>query len=247
MSETTTLERKERELIDAGVDPKTISSPTGKMLLKGLDRVMRMQGGLIEKYVARLKNKNPDATTAELQEKIDSHFLTIVSTTGAGSGGSAAIPGIGFVTGAAAVGAESLLFIDAAAWYTLASAALHGADIKDPQQREALVLLGLLGSKGTAIVDTLLIDADGTIADTANALETKNTAGLLSRFSGPALNEVNTRLVKALINRFGKSVRMAWLGKLLPLGIGAVAGLVANRKLAKTVIKHTQEALNPAH
>lgn len=69
MSETTTLERKERELIDAGVDPKTINSPTGKMLLKGLDRVMRMQGGMIEKYVARLKNKNPDATTAELQEK----------------------------------------------------------------------------------------------------------------------------------------------------------------------------------
>lgn len=246
MSETSTLERKERELIDAGVDPKTISSPTGKMLLKGLDRVMRMQGGLIEKYVDRLKAKNPDATQAELQEKIDSRFMTIVSATGAGSGGSAAIPGIGFVTGAAAVGAESLLFIDAAAWYTLASAYLRGANIKDPQQREALVLLGLLGSKGSAIVDTLLIDGDNAVSDATEAIETKNPAGLLSRFSGPALSEVNARLVKALLNRFGKSVRMAWLGKLLPLGIGAVAGLVANRKLARTVIKHTQEALNPA-
>ena len=42
-----------------------------------------------------------------------------------------------------------------------------------------------------------------------------------------------------------KSQRRAWLGKLMPLGIGAVAGTTANRKLAKQVIEHASEQLSP--
>ena len=40
-----------------------------------------------------------------------------------------------------------------------------------------------------------------------------------------------------------KSQRRAWLGKLMPLGIGAVAGTTANRKLADGVIGNIQSGL----
>ena len=43
-----------------------------------------------------------------------------------------------------------------------------------------------------------------------------------------------------------KSLRRAWLGKLLPLGLGAIAGTAANRKLADGVISNVQSGLGAA-
>ena len=60
---------------------------------------------------------------------MDKHFLNIVSGTGAAAGASSAIPGVGMVTGVAAVGAESVVFLESAAWYILSSAYLRGDNV----------------------------------------------------------------------------------------------------------------------
>ena len=117
-----------------------------------------MQSSVIIKYVENLKKRNKNASVQELQELIDKHFLNITSGTGAAAGASAAIPGIGLVTGAATIAGESVVFLEAAAWYILASAYLRGDDIKSPERRRALVLIVLTGSKGSALVDTFVGD-----------------------------------------------------------------------------------------
>ncbi|WP_295803326.1 hypothetical protein [uncultured Corynebacterium sp.] len=205
--------------------------------LVAINKVVSAQSSIIIGYADRLKKKNKDASPEQLQQLIDKHFLNIVSGTGAAAGASAAIPGIGLVSGAAAVGAESLVFLEAAAWYILASAHLRGDDIRDEERRRALVLVVLTGSQGSALVDTMLGDV--------TTLSGMKSAATLSRFSGPTLSGINGRLTKLFLKQARKKVKWAWLSKLLPMGVGAVLGTTANRKIARQVINHAGTQLSP--
>lgn len=221
-------------------DPQAVeakSGSSGRLLIGALDRAVSIQSGAIIAYVERLRRKNPDASPQELQTKIDKHFAYLATGSGAGAGAAAAVPGIGFFTGAAAIGAESLVFLDAATWYTMASAHLRGVDISEKERRKALILIVLLGAKGTAIVDTLVGDVSK-----GSGL---STVAAMARFSAPKLTEVNNRLMRTALKSVSKKFRRAWLGKIMPLGIGAVLGTLANRKLAKAVIANSRESLGP--
>ncbi|MDU5018848.1 MAG: hypothetical protein E6X13_12435, partial [Corynebacterium sp.] len=65
------------------------------------------------------------------------------------------------------------------------------------------------------------------------------------RFSGPTLSGINGRLTKLFTKQITKRLEWAWISKLMPMGIGAVLGTTANRKLAKQVIEHASEQLSP--
>ena len=212
------------------VDVKLIeqnASILGRSFITGLDRAVRLQSGVIRAYVDHLRRSNPEASPAEIQAIMDKHFLYAASGTGAGAGGAAAIPGIGFVTGAAAIAGESLVFVDLAAVYTVGSAYLRGAEISDAERRRAIVLMVLSGAQGAAIVDTLV----GPNAQSVPSVK------MLSKFSGPTLNQANSLLTRSLMKSLRRRLRRMWIGKLMPLGIGAIAGTMANRALAKKVIE----------
>lgn len=213
----------------AQMDAKTIEQNAnlwGRSFIRGLDRAVRLQSGVIRAYVDHLRRSNPDASPAEIQAIMDKHFLYAASGTGAGAGGAAAVPGVGFFTGAAAIAGESLVFVDMAAVYTVGSAYLRGVDISDAERRRAIVLTVLSGSQGAAIVDALV----GPDAQKVPSIAT------VSKFSGPTLNQANNMLTRQLLKSMKRRLRRMWLGKLMPLGIGAVAGTIANRALAKKVI-----------
>lgn len=227
-----------------GSDPKAVEAKAGRagrILMKALDRAVSVQSSSIEKYVDRLRRKNPEASPQEIQRILDRHFLTVAGGSGAGAGAAAAVPGIGFFTGAAAIAGESVLFLDEVAVYTIASAYLRGVDIRDPERRRALILLVLLGAKGSAIVDTVVGDLGKT--------KGLPTVATMSRFSAPTLGTLNNRLLRTALRQVTRKSRWAWLGKIMPLGIGAVAGTVANRRLAKRAIANARESLGtpPAH
>nr|WP_099092705.1 hypothetical protein [Corynebacterium crudilactis] len=209
---------------------------SGKYLIKALDKAVHMQTGAIEGYVSWLRKQHPDRSPAQLQVLIDKHFMRLATGTGAGVGLAAAVPGIGFVTGALAVGAESLVFLDAAAFYTMASAHLRGIDIRHPERRRGLILVVLLGTAGKAIVDAGVGD-----------LSRKNRVPgvAISRFSIGHLMEINGQLLKFAVKEVNKRFRTAWIGKILPFGIGAVLGTMANRKIAKKTVGNAHDSLGP--
>lgn len=202
-----------------------------------VNKVVSVQSSVIIGYVDKLKKRNKNASAAELQKLIDKHYLNIVSGTGAAAGASSAIPGIGLISGAAAIGAESLVFLEASAWYILASSHLRGDDIRDEERRRTLVLMVLTGSQGSALVDTFIGDV-GTLSG-------MTSAATLSRFSGPTLSGINGRLAKLFMKQATKKLKWAWVTKLLPMGVGAVLGTTANRKLARQVIDHASTQLSP--
>lgn len=212
------------------------AGPLGKAFISAVDAAVHLQSGTIRAYVNWLRRQNPEASPQELQEIMAAHFRKTAATTGAGAGAAAAIPGVGLITGGAAIAGESVLFLDLAAFYTVASAYLRGLDIKDRDRRRTVVLATLTGAQGVAIVDTIL---GGGKAD----LPSKHT---LARFSGPGLQEANDILSRFAMKSLNKRMRRSWLGKLLPLGIGAFAGRSANRKLADAVLNNVAESLGPA-
>ncbi|GAA3512971.1 hypothetical protein NUW87_04145 [Corynebacterium pilbarense] len=209
------------------------AGPLGRAFIGAVDKAVQLQTSTIRTYVDWLRRQNPDATPAEIQKLMDKHLKNTVTGTGAGVGAAAAVPGIGLFSGAAAVAGESVLFLDLAAFYAVASAYLRGEDVSDPERRRALVLSLLMGTKGLAIVDAML-------GDDAGKIPGKST---LAKFSGPTLANTNNVLERIAMRSMRKTLRRAWLGKLMPLGIGAIAGTTANRKLADGVIGNVQSGL----
>ena len=210
------------------------AGPLGRAFIGAVDKAVQLQTSTIRTYVDWLRRQNPDATPAEIQKLMDKHLKNTVTGTGAGVGAAAAVPGIGLFSGAAAVAGESVLFLDLAAFYAVASAYLRGEDIADPERRRTLVLSLLMGTKGLAIVDAML-------GDDAGKIPGKST---LAKFSGPTLANTNNVLQRIATRSMRKTLRRAWLGKLMPLGIGAIAGTTANRKLADGVIDNVQSGLS---
>lgn len=207
----------------------------GSMIMSGLQKAVEIQSSTVEKYVNSVRKRNPDAPVDEIQTILDKHFMRLVQGTGAGAGAASAIPGVGFFTGVAAIGAESLVFVEAAAWYFLASAHNRGIDLSTKERRMAVVLLVLNGAKGSALVDTLVQDiGNGKGLPTATAL---------TRFSAPSLSGINGRLMNMFIKNMSKRMRWMWVSKLVPFGIGAALGAMANRKLGQQMVKHTRNQI----
>lgn len=237
---TESSEKPDRVITDGvGSDPEALernAGPAGRTLLRVLNRAVGVQGRTIERYVDYLRARHPEAPPAEIQRLLDRHLNYLTTGSGAGVGATAAIPGIGFFTGSAAVGAESLVFLDAAAVYTVASAYLRGVDIRDPERRRALILIVLLGSKGSAVTDVV-------VGDLESGGGNLPSVSAISRFSASRLTEVNSRLMRMAIKRLGKKLGTSWLGKIMPFGIGAVLGSMANRRLTKRLIANVGESL----
>ena len=201
------------------------SGPAAGLVTAALRRAIRGQAGAARAYVRQLRRAHPDESPARIRERLDSRFLTAVTASGAAVGAAAAVPGIGTVVAFGAVGAESLVFLEAAAFYTMAVAEVNGIDVREGEHEELLVMTVMLGASGTAIL--------------ANAVGPSGGAGSLASRSlhVPGLKEINRRMLSRFARKF--AVRRAGLavGKLAPAGLGAAVGGWGNRRLGRTVVE----------
>ncbi|MDO5029445.1 MAG: hypothetical protein Q4E11_02540 [Corynebacterium sp.] len=222
--------------------PEAIERDAGKLgtlLIQTLDQTMRWQSSAITAYVEGLHKNKKDDTPAEVQKRIDKHFINLVTGTGGAAGGSAILPGVGLITGLAAVTSESLVFLEAAAWHTLASATLRNIDITDPRRRRTLILAAMSGAEGTAIMASLLGE------ESLRKRSQTSVSSVLPRLGLPQLGAANRMLIKQAQKRIMKNARLALVGKLLPFGVGAFVGASANRKLGGILINSTRASLGP--
>lgn len=204
-----------------------VSGPAAGVVTAALRRAIRTQSGLARSYVRRLRDSHPDESPAQIRTRLDTMFLGAVTASGAAVGATAAVPGIGTLVAFGAIGAESLVFLEAAAFYTLAVAEVHGLDVREGKHEELLVMTVMLGASGTALL--------------ANAVSAETASGSGASLAGralrvPGLKEINTRMMHRFVRKF--AVRRAGLavGKLAPAGLGAAVGGWGNRKLGRTVV-----------
>ena len=205
--------------------PAEASGPAAAVVTAALRRAIRGQAGAARAYVRQLRRAHPDESPARIRERLDSRFLTAVTASGAAVGAAAAVPGIGTVVAFGAVGAESLVFLEAAAFYTMAVAEVHGIDVREGEHEELLVMTVMLGASGTAIL--------------ANAVGPSGGAGSLASRSlhVPGLKEINRRMLRRFVRKFAVKRAGLAVGKLAPAGLGAAVGGWGNRRLGRTVVE----------
>src|SRR5689334_4007775 len=110
-------------------------------LEKGLTKALEVQMPAASAHVARLRRVDPAASPRDLARKVDRQFLGMVTTTGAAAGAAGAVPGIGIP----AALADVVAFTEAATFYVLSMAEIHGLHPEDLERRRLLVQTVLIG------------------------------------------------------------------------------------------------------
>ena len=216
--------------------PDEKPTATARALSQILERASRVQGPAIEAYVARLRRSHPDATPADIIARLEKHYLTTVTTSGAAVGSTAAFPGIGTITAMSAVAGETVVFLEATAVFVLAVAKVHGIPAGHRERRRALVLSVLVGEESRRAVADLIGPRR-----TSGAWLSESAAALPL----PVLSQLNNRLLRYFIKRFTLRRTTVAMGKMLPMGAGAVIGGVGNRVMGKKIITNARKAFGP--
>jgi hypothetical protein len=211
-------------------------STAARILSEILERGTRVQAPAIEAYVQRLRRANPDAAPADIVAKLEKHYVAAVMASGAAVGTAAAFPGIGTLAAMSAVAGETIVFLEATAVLVLATADVYGIPADHREQRRALVLSVLVGEDSRHAIADLV----GT-GRTSGAWLTDSAATLPL----PALSQLNTRLLRYFVKRYTLKRTTVALGKLLPMGLGAVVGGVGNRVMGKKIVANARKAFGP--
>lgn len=219
-----------RESVDE--DP----SAAAKVLSAILERSARVQAPAVKAYVDRLRSQRPDATPAEIITRLEKHYLAAVMASGAAVGSAAAFPGIGTLTALSAVAGETVVFLEATSVFVLAVAEVHGVPADHKERRRTLVLAVLVGEDSKHAIADLLGSGR-----TSGAWLSDGAATLPL----PAVSQLNSRLVRFFVKKYTLKRGAMALGKMLPVGIGAVVGGVGNRLMGKKIIGNAQKAFGP--
>ncbi|MGE2723155.1 hypothetical protein [Mycolicibacterium pulveris] len=225
--------RAKKQLPAASDGPPEDAGAAAKVLSAIIERGARVQAPAVQAYVGRIRERNPDATPAEIIKKLETQYLAAVMASGAAVGSAAAVPGIGTLTALSAVAGETVVFLEATTLYVLAVAEVHGIPAEHRERRRAMVLGVLVGDDGKAALSDLI----GT-GRTSGAWVADGAATLPL----PAVSQLNSRLVRYFVKRYTLKRGAIAFGKLLPVGIGAVVGGVGNRLMGKRIVANAQQA-----
>lgn len=202
--------------------------------LSVIDAALKVQTPLAHSYVRRLRAKHPEDTPRQLLERATGRFTGLMTLTGAGIGGVAALPGLGTAAALGLTVGEGVSFAEACAFLTLAAAEIHDVDMSDRNTRR-LVLMGVLsGERGTEII----AKAMGKQGLQWNAV----LGGGGGFLPGLVSKQISRYVRRRVVARSSK----LWLGRLLPFGVGAVIGGFGARSVSKSVVEAMLEIFSQA-
>ena len=213
----------------AGVRPKAST----RALAQVIERSSRIQGPAAGAYVARLRRAHPAAGPAEIVTKLEKRFVSVLTASGAAVGATATFPGIGTLAAWSAAAGESAVVLEATALFVLALASVYGIPLDHRERRRALVLAVLVGDNSKNAVAELIGPGR-----TSGGWVSESIASLPL----PAVSKLNSRMLKYFVKRFTLKRGALMLGKLLPMGIGAIIGAIGNRLVGKKIIRNARAA-----
>ncbi|MCT1654307.1 hypothetical protein [Brachybacterium muris] len=198
-----------------------------------IDTALKVQTPLARSYVTRLRAKHPGATREELLEHVSDRFTNLLTITGAGVGGVAALPGIGTAVAVGVTVGEGISFAEACAFLTLAAAEIYDVDMRDRQTRHLVMTTVLGGEHGTEIIAKAL---------GKQGLQWNAVLG----GSGMVPNMISKQVTRYVRRRVVARTGGLWLVRLLPFGVGAVIGGVGSRTVARSVVEAVEQIFHQA-
>lgn len=209
--------------------------PSGveRALDAALDKALAIQRPAVQSYLGWVRRQHPEMTPAQVVQQLERRYLAAVVSIGGASGAAAAVPGVGTAATVASGAAEVTAFVSASALYVLALAELHGVPVSDPEVRRALVVSVLVGEGSIPALE-------------AGAAAEAHWAHVLARATPrDKVAVVNSYLGRLLVRRFGARQGALFLGRALPLGVGAAIGAGGNAALARAAISAARKAFGP--
>jgi hypothetical protein len=210
-----------------------VPDPVGRALDVALDRSLAIEQPVVHAYVERVRSKRPGARPDEVIAHLERQYRRAVTGIGAAAGSAAAVPGIGTGAALASGMAEVVAFVSATAMYVLALAELHDIPTHDPHVRRELVMAVLLGEGSAAAIEASRAGGGAHWAHVISSTGSTNAAGGHGGWS------------KLLVLRFGARQSALYLGRAVPMGIGAGIGAVGNAALARGAIASARRAFGP--
>lgn len=214
-----------------------------KALVNAFDKAISIPDPAIDAYVRRLRawsakqsrTGDPiDRGPAWAVRAAEKQYLAAVTSMGAGSGAVAAAPGVGTAVSLALMGGELAGNLGATALYILAVAKIHGLDASDVERRRTLLYVALLGQSAPKAVEKALGRAGPYWAKT-----------IIKNLDREAIAAVNRVLGPRFVTLYGTRQGVIVLGRVVPFGIGAGVGAVANIAIGFTVVKGVRRAFPP--
>lgn len=201
------------------------------LLDKAIQRASKLAGGAVD----RLRAQYPDASNEVLVKKLETLFSTTVTTTGAATGGVAAVPGAGTVAALASGVGDGTFFLTASAAHVLAVAGIYGIRVENYERQRALLLMVLSGG-GMA----------GGVSKAAGRTGSHLGARSVQAVPMATIRRVNRVLGTHFITKYGTRRGIIVLGRAAPFGLGAAIGGGGNFLMARGVIKATRKAFDSA-
>lgn len=214
--------------------PADSPAPAGAVLAL-LDKALAVQTPLVQRHIARLRHARPDASPQEIVSRLNAELRASTIATGTAIGATAAAPGVGTAAALALSGGETIGFLNATALYVLARSEVHGLEVRDLERRRSLVMavmLGELGAKGVIKV------AERTGPHWARHL--------VKSIPPSRIIAINKVLGRNFVTKYGTKQGIVVLGRVVPFGIGAVIGGVANAVFSQGIITSSNRAFGPA-
>lgn len=200
-----------------------------------LDKALGIQTPIVEKHIARARQRNPDATPADVIRTLERMYQSALTGTGAAVGATAAVPGTGTAIALTLSGGEILSQLEMTTLFALSLAHVHGVRVDELERRRTLVI-GLLLGGGTS----------ETIHKVAGRTGRHWAKHIVDGVPATTLKQINKVLGPNFITKYGTKQGIIVLGRVVPFGIGAVIGGGANYISARTMIGTSRSAFGPA-
>ncbi|WP_237276978.1 hypothetical protein [Streptomyces caniscabiei] len=188
----------------------------------------------MRKNIARARQRNAEATPAEVIRSLERMYVSALSGTGAAVGATAAAPGVGTGVALALSAGEALSSLELSALFALSIAEVHGIPIAEVERRRTIVMGVMLGGSGST-----------TITKVAERTGQHWGRQVVAKVPVETLRQINKVLGKNFITKYGTKQGIIVLGRVAPFGIGAVIGGGANAALAALTVRASRRAFGP--
>ncbi|KND43814.1 hypothetical protein [Streptomyces stelliscabiei] len=215
--------------------PDPAAAVRGQRALALLDKAIDSQSLLVRKNIARARQRNPEATPAQVIRNLERMYVSALTGTGAAVGGTAAAPGVGTGVALALSAGEALSSLELSALFALSLAEAHGVPIDEVERRRTIVMGIMLGGSGTA-----------TITKVAERTGQHWGRQVVAKVPVETLRQINKILGKNFVTKYGTKQGIIVLGRVAPFGIGAVIGGGANAAMATLAVRAGRRAFGSA-
>ncbi|MFJ4083521.1 hypothetical protein ACIP2Z_31760 [Streptomyces iakyrus] len=220
---------------DAHDGPVPDADVRGQRVLDLLDRAIDSQSQLVRKNIARARQRNPEATPAQVIRNLERMYVSALTGTGAAVGGTAAAPGVGTGVALALSAGEALSSLELSALFALSLAEVHGVPIDEVEHRRTIVMGIMLGGTGST-----------TITKVAERTGQHWGRQVVAKVPVETLRQINKILGKNFVTKYGTKQGIIVLGRVAPFGIGAVIGGGANAAMATLAVRAGRRAFGPS-